>query len=334
MSSGNRFSQLRMLQTVACVGAVLFGVALVGLALMGYADSPKLWMVSAGVFLVFLATVVFILTPLLLKAESTLSRQLTVARDLSEALAAQNAALTEIAGNTRISDVAKSLARRDEELDALRTAIREDLRTENWDAAVYLIDEIERRFGCKEEADKLREELDDARAERIESRLQEAIEIIDGHFHNFEWTRAEVEIERLKSALPDNPRVLGLEDRMRALQGQHKHDLIASWDEAVRKSDTDHAIDILKELDQYLSPAEARTLRDSARDVFKEKLLQLGVQFQFAVRDHRWQDALETGLELIRDFPNARMANEVREVLDTLRDRVREAETAGQPANS
>ncbi len=334
MSSGNRFPQVRMLQTFACVGAVLYGVSIVGLALMGYGDSPKLWMVSAGVFLIFLAAIVFILTPLLLKTEATLSRQLTVARDLSEAIATQTVALTEIAGNTRISDVAKSLARRDEELDALRNAIREDLRTENWDAALYLIDEIERRFGCKEEADKCREELDDARAERIESRLQEAVQIIEGYFLDFAWTRAESEIDRLRIALPDNPRVLGLADRMRSLQSQHKQELISSWDEAVRKSDTDHAIDILKELDQYLSPAEARTLQDSARDVFKEKLLQLGVQFQFAVRDHRWQDALDTGLELIRDFPNARMANEVREVLDTLRDRAREVETTSQPAQS
>lgn len=333
MSSG-RFSQLRVLQTIACVGAMLFGLALVGLALMGYGDSAKLWMVSAGIFLVFLSGVSLILTPLLLKAESTLARQLTVARDLSEALAEQTTALKEIVANTRISDVAKSLARRDEELDALRHAIREDLRTENWEAALHLIDQIERRFGCKEEADRCREELDDARAERIEARLEEAIQIINGQFQSHDWERAQGEIDRLKGALPDNPRVLGLEEQMRSLQEKHKSQLIASWDEAVHKSDTDHAIDILKELDQYLSPSEARSLQDNARDVFKEKLLQLGVQFQFAVRDHRWQDALDTGLELIRDFPNARMANEVREVLDTLRERARRDETARQPAGS
>jgi len=333
MSSG-RFSQLRVLQTIACVGAMLFGLALVGLALMGYGDSAKLWMVSAGIFLVFLSGVSLILTPLLLKAESTLARQLTVARDLSEALAEQTTALKEIVANTRISDVAKSLARRDEELDALRHAIREDLRTENWEAALHLIDQIERRFGCKEEADRCREELDDARAERIEARLEEAIQIINGQFQSHDWERAQGEIDRLKGALPDNPRVLGLEEQMRSLQEKHKSQLIASWDEAVHKSDTDHAIDILKELDQYLSPSEARSLQDNARDVFKEKLLQLGVQFQFAVRDHRWQDALDTDLELIRDFPNARMANEVREVLDTLRERARRDETARQPAGS
>ena len=110
---------------------------------------------------------------------------------------------------------------------------------------------------------------------------------------------------------------------MKVLKEQHKKELKREWDEAVRRNDTDLAIDILKELDQYLSPAEAQELQDSARNVFKEKLLQLGVQFRFAVNEKRWTDALTIGLELIRDFPNARMANEVRDALDTLRERAR-----------
>ena len=84
----------------------------------------------------------------------------------------------------------------------------------------------------------------------------------------------------------------------------------------------------LKELDQYLSPAEAKALQASARDVFKDKLLQLGVQFRFAVTEKRWHDALTIGMEIIHDFPNARMAGEVREALDTLRQRARQPASA------
>jgi len=333
MSSG-RFSQLRLIQTVACAGAILFGVLLVFLALMGYGDSGAVWMAAGGVFLVFVSVIALVSLPVLLKAESSLSRQLSVARDLSEAIANQTAALSEIAENTRISDIAKSLARREEELEALRKAIHEDIRLEKWEAGLYLIDEMERRFGYKAEADRCREELDDARADRIQARLEEAIGIIERYFGSYEWSRAQGEIDRLKNALPNNPRVLSLEDRMRTLKEQHKDELKAAWDEAVRKSDTDHAIDILKELDQYLSPSEAQVLQDSARHVFKEKLVQMGVQFQFAARDHRWQDALDIGLELIREFPNSRMATEVREILDTLRERARQGESAGQTASA
>jgi hypothetical protein len=121
---------------------------------------------------------------------------------------------------------------------------------------------------------------------------------------------------------------------MNVLKEQHKQELKLAWDEAIRRNDTDQAIDILKGLDQYLSPAEAQELQDSARHVFKEKLLQLGVQFRFAVNEKRWSDALTVGLDIIRDYPNARMANEVRDVLDTLREKARaaaEAEPAPAP---
>ena len=108
-----------------------------------------------------------------------------------------------------------------------------------------------------------------------------------------------------------------------------------AWEEATQRSDTDHAIEILRELDQYLSPAEAHALQSSARHVFKEKLLQLGVQFRFAVNEKRWADALSTGLVLVRDFPNARMTNEVREALDTLRERARQqGMMASEPSNN
>jgi tetratricopeptide (TPR) repeat protein len=306
---------------------------MMGLGIIGYGASPGVWMVAVGGIMLFSAIWLMTVTPLLLKMESNLARQLDEFRDLNKVVAKHSAMLEAIAENTRLSDAAKSLARRDQELDALREAIRDDIRKERWEAALTLIDEMERRFGYKEEADRVREELDDARNDRIQAKLSEAVEMIESHFHSHEWDRAQREIDRLMNALPDDSRVLSLQDRIKALRDQHKQELKAAWDDAVRRNDTDHAIDVLKELDQYLSPAEAQSLQTSARNVFKEKLLQIGIQFRFAVTERRWQDALNTGLELIRDFPNARMANEVREVLDTLRERARQVSEA-QPADS
>ncbi len=319
---------------MACMAGLLSGVLLVGLGFMGYGSSPNAWMAVAGV--VVTGTSLFLLTivPVLLRAEATLARQLSVARDITDALARQTTAIDAIVRNTSLSDAAKSLARRDEELQALRAAINEDIRHEKWEAALNLIDEIERRFGYREEAERSREELDEARNARIQATLAEAIEMIEGYFASHDWERAEFEIERLANALPDDARVLSLTDRMRTLKEQHKQELRVAWEDAVRRNDTDLAIEVLKGLDQYLSPAEAQVLQSTARHVFKEKLLQLGVQFRFAVNERRWSDALETGLELIREFPNARMANEVREVLDTLRERARqvaEATASGGP---
>jgi len=332
-----RFSQLRWLQNVACVTAIVGSVILIGLGIVRYASSGVVataWMIAAGGFVLFIAVMLMTLTPLILKIESTTARQLSELRDLNEILVKQVALLGSVVENTRISDAAKALAHRDQESDALRTAIREDVRNEKWELALNLVDEMERRFGYKEEADRLRDEVDEARNIAIQAKLQEAIEMIESHFQSHQWDRAQGEIDRLLNALPDDAMVLGLQDRMKVLMEEHKQELKLAWEEAVRRSDTDLAIDILKDLDQYLSPAEAQALQSSARDVFKEKLLQRGVQFRFAVNEKRWSDALTIGLELMREFPNTRMANEVREALDTLRERARaeaEPEAAQAP---
>lgn len=53
----------------------------------------------------------------------------------------------------------------------------------------------------------------------------------------------------------------------------------------------------------------------------------LGVQFKMAVHDKEWLKSIRVGEQIIRDFPNTRMAEEVRERIDLLRERA-----AGQQA--
>jgi hypothetical protein len=77
----------------------------------------------------------------------------------------------------------------------------------------------------------------------------------------------------------------------------------------------------LQQLDQYVTRKEAAELADSARGVFKAKLVNLGVQFGLAVHEQRWREALEVGLQITEEFPNTRMAREVSEKLDALRRR-------------
>lgn len=322
-SPSERFSQLRWLQNLVCVVALVGSGALVLAGLLGYGDSPKFWLVVAGGFGLFVTLMVMVLTPLLLKIESTMARQLSELRDLQDTLKNQTNLMAGVEENTRISDAAKSLAHRDQELDALRTAIRESIHLQKWETTSHFIDEIERRFGFKDEAELLHGELDDARNNTIQAKLDEALDIIEKHFAGHHWEQAAHEIDRLSQVLPNDVRVQSLHDRMASLKEQHKKELRLEWDDAVRRSDTDLAIDLLRALDGYLSPAEAKAMQEQARTVFKDKLLQLGIQFRFAVTEKRWQDALTTGLEIVRDYPNVRMASEVREALDTLRDRAR-----------
>lgn len=329
--SQERFSQLRWLHNVLSAGAIIGSLVLIGFGLVGSKGSPSGWLAVAGLFVLFLTVMFMIGMALILKMESTLARGLRELYSLNESLTAQGKTIGMIAANSQLSDAAKSLTYRQQESETLRAAIRAELNEHRWEQAASLIDEMERRFGFRQEAEASREELDDVRREAIQHKLTEAIALIESHFKDFDWDRAQGEIDRLLHALPNNAKVLSLKDRMRILRDERKQELKLAWDEALRRSDTDHAIDILRELDEYLSPAEAETLQVSARDVFKEKLLQLGVQFRFAVTEKRWHDAVAIGMELVRDFPNARMAAEVREALNTLRERAADTGRSSTP---
>jgi hypothetical protein len=95
------------------------------------------------------------------------------------------------------------------------------------------------------------------------------------------------------------------------------------WDEAVQSKDTDRSLEILKELDMYLTPTEGLALKESASSVFRTKLHNLGVQFALAVTERKWADALAAGQQIVRDFPNSRMSHEIRSKMDILQERAR-----------
>jgi len=73
----------------------------------------------------------------------------------------------------------------------------------------------------------------------------------------------------------------------------HKRQLLDSWHDAVHRHDVDGSIEILKRLDLYLTPAEADSMQETARGVFKEKLSNLRTQFAIAVQDKAWNEAIK-----------------------------------------
>ncbi len=86
----------------------------------------------------------------------------------------------------------------------------------------------------------------------------------------------------------------------------------------------DGSITILKKMDLYLSTAEADAMQETVRSVFKEKINQLRTQFSLAVQDHHWAEAIKIGDTIMRDFPNSKIAEEVRGSMDGLRKRAAE----------
>ena len=326
-----RNAHLRRLVTAVVVLLILGGAFLIGFGIYysstaASGDLGGTWLIIAGVAGWCIGLVVDALVLLAIKIESNTQRQHNELLDIYERLNRWDKTLNSIAESVGLSDASKSITHREQELAALRGAVRSDIRVHNWDMAAYLVGEMESRFGCEDEASRLRQELDDERASVFRRRLAQAIVRVEELFKAHDWVLAQQEIARLSHVLPDEPRVVGLKEALQRHREAHKKKLLEDWAESLRRDDIDGGIEVLKELDQYLTREESASIESSARDVFKRKLLQLRFRFQYAVTEGRWSDALEVGAQIMSEYPNARMAAEIEESLPTLRQR------AGLPA--
>jgi hypothetical protein len=222
---------------------------------------------------------------------------------------------------SQLSDQAKSLIFRDRELEAFREVIHADLMSEDYQSAESLVEAIEQRFGYGDEAARLREEIRESREGSLEQKIDAAIARIDSILERYEWTQALREARRIMRLFPDNEKVADLPERVARARSARKRELLQAYGEAVRKNDIDGSIATLRELDLYLTPQEAAAMEESARGVFRAKLHNLGVQFAICVTDQRWAEAIEVGEQIISEYPNTRMASEVRSKMDQLRAR-------------
>jgi hypothetical protein len=233
----------------------------------------------------------------------------------------QRQILEHIRDTTLLSDAAKQVAYRAKDLEVLRKAIREDMSKGDFEAATMLVNEMERRFGYALEADKLREEINEKNRRMIDQRVADTVEHVDLLCTRFEWNDATRESERLLRLFPSHPEARKLPGRIQNARDGHKRDLLKQWKDAVARDDVDQSIELLRQLDQYLSPSEAEAYKESARDVFRKRLQQLGVQFALHVHDKSWAESLKIGRQIIAEFPNTRMANEVRERMPILEEK-------------
>lgn len=227
----------------------------------------------------------------------------------------------ETGGQSALSDDARRLLNRDTEREILRNAIREEIEVNNWDAALVFVRELADRFGFRRDAEEFRQMIRDARAATMESQLNESISFLDTLIVQRRWGEGLEEAERIQRLFPDSPRVERLRERVMQAKSTYKDDLERRLYQFSSDGQAQEAMAILRELDPYLTPEEAEPLRELARGVIGQARENLGAQFKLAVKDRQWSQAVRLGEEIIRDFPNTRMAAEIREVLDGLRHR-------------
>ncbi len=226
-----------------------------------------------------------------------------------------------------LSDTAKRIAYRQEDVNALREAIADDIKRKDFDAALVLVQEMSQTFGYREESEEFREQIMAARSTVIDARLTVLLQRLDQIIAAHDFPQALSDALKIMRIYPDQVRVQNLDQIVNQAQETYKHQIERDFLAAAQKDDVDGAIALLTELDAFLTEREAEPFREVARGVIGKKRDNLGVQFKMAVHDKEWLKSIRVGEQIIKEFPNTRMAEEVRERLDQLRERA-----AGQQA--
>ncbi len=241
---------------------------------------------------------------------------------LTGALEKISAGLAQINHSTRVSETAKSIAFRDADRLSLRQAVFEKLQMQDFDGAKTVIDEIAGRPEYSDLAEDLRQQAEKYRTATSQERTNQVIAHIDKLMDDCQWIQASSQIEELIKASPDSERAKLMRQELLDKKEERKRILLAAWDDAVHQRETDRSLEILKELDHYLTPNEALALQETAKDVFRAKLHNLGDQFALLITEKQWNSALEIGQQIVDEFPNSKMAEEIRTKMDVLRQNV------------
>ena len=281
-------------------------------------EIPQLvWLLAAAVGLIALIVILAKLFRVVDAIEDGNSKL----EKIAESLEKNHSLLRQINQSAQLSEAAKTIASRDAERQTMREAVLDKLQQHDFETTYQIINEIAARAGYREFAEKLRVEADKYHDATDQERINQVITHIEKLFESYQWTRASAMIEKLIKAEPDSEKAKAMRQKLLDKKEERKKILLNAWDDAVKRQATDRSLEILRELDMYLTPNEGLALQEAAKDVFRNKLHNLGVQFSLAVSGSQWDKALQTGRQITRDFPNSKMAEEIREKWDVLKQK-------------
>ena len=272
------------------------------------------WFLAAALSLV----AVILLFSKILKILDALEENGAKLERIAEALEKNRSVLAQIEQTARLSEAARTIVFRDADRQSLREVVFDKLQQQDFEATNQIIDEIAQRVEYKELAEQLHVEAERYRDATDAERVKQVIVHIEKLFENYQWAKASTQIERLIRAYPKSKEAEALRRKLLDKKQERKKILLTAWDDAVQRQATDQSLEILRELDLYLTPNEGLALQEAARDVFKTKLHNLGVRFSLAISGKNWAEALRIGSEITRDFPNSRIADEIREKWNVL----------------
>ncbi|OHB77235.1 MAG: hypothetical protein A2Z25_08325 [Planctomycetes bacterium RBG_16_55_9] len=316
------FRRFRWHFLVICVALVIVAVLVLFTNIFQKSQTLLLWQLILMLgALVFLSALLAMLSRVF-RILDVLKDNSTKLEKVAGTLETIGTELVQISHSTRVSETAKAIAFRDMDRQSLREAVFDKLQQQDFGAANEIIAEIAERPEYRGLAEQLRAQSDRYHDATDQERVNQIIAHIDKLLDDYQWPRASSQIEGLIKTHPDSEKARAMRQVLFDRKQCRKRVLLAAWDDAIQSQETDRSLEILKELDSYLTPSEALALQEAARDVFRTKLHNLGVQFAIAVTEKQWAKALDVGQQIIGDFPNSKMSEEIRGKLDVLTQNV------------
>ena len=163
-----------------------------------------------------------------------------------------------------------------------------------------------------------------------QSRIDNAAATVDDLLSRDEWEAAAAAAANIQRLFPGSPVVIKLVTRVKDAREPYRRHLKRQFLEAARGDDPERAMELLKELDRFLTRAEAAPMLDVANDVIERMKQHLGQRFKAAIRQSDWSTATRVGDQIVREFENTRMADEAQGMLELLRERAMEQQQAGK----
>lgn len=220
-----------------------------------------------------------------------------------------------------LSDSAKRIVHRERELSLIRNLIEQDISDGRFGAALRLVDELAEKFGWLEEAETYRSHIDQARRNEVEHQLADGLREVNACIGANQWNEASLVGKRLQRLFPDAPGLADLETHIANARRRQAASLAQSLDTARSEDRIEEAMEILRELDLHVDPDEAGRLAPIAEEVIGRHRESLGQRYRHAVDAHRWSEAVNIGEQITRDYPNTKMAEEAKSMLEGLRQR-------------
>ena len=104
-------------------------------------------------------------------------------------------------------------------------------------------------------------------------------------------------------------------------------------DAAANRHDFDGALEILRRLDPYLTPAEASGMQEMVRGLLKDRINSIRDQVRKAAHEGNVEEVIRLGDVIRTEHPNSRLALEIPDLIEGMRQRgAKQGQLLSQPA--